>query len=420
MRVDLVPFLEEHPGGAPHREHGILTLTPAGAPSSGRRWDYAAPKMRAWCGCGWVGPSRPQRRPATSAAAGKSTGKTRGTATGTGRPSSADRAAQREGWERANRSARTAMDQDWSTHVHEALPTLRVLEVMAELRDAERALTAAVIEARQGRASWTDIATATGTKRQSAHRRWRDHDPLTSDEQPRGGRPPRPAADPATVTSAPASASATRPERGQPDPGRPLPAPGPQSATDRAHVTATLVRRLAGELARRTGGHVEASWQGTRSGDGTRGGWLLEWSAGPNRTEMRALAHTVCADDPGLASLDLSALSWWRDTRDVDDAAELLAWLDAHPDQDGYRLPHVPADVLPGWPDRVPTRTRARAETLVAAGWAAQTAGEAADELATRAAAGGPAAVAAWLDELATTQDADVIDLHPQRTVTET
>lgn len=56
-----------------------------------------------------------------------------------------------------------------------------------------------------------------------------------------------------------------------------------------------------------------------------------------------------------------------------------------------------------------------RVETLVAAGWAAQPAGDTADTLAATAARGGPDAVAAWLDELAATQNATVVDLATRR-----
>ena len=116
------------------------------------------------------------------------------------------------------------------------------------------------------------------------------------------------------------------------------------------------------------------------------------------------------AADPELGCLDTAALAWWRSTSDVDDAAATLAWLAEHPDHaDGLR--YLSTDTLPGWPERLPARTRARAETLVGAGWAAQTASDAADTLAATAARGGPDAVAAWLDELADTGNAAVIDL---------
>lgn len=371
MRVDLGPFLDEHPNGAAHREHGAVPVSSSGRPSPGRRWDYTAPKMRGWCGCGWTGPTRPQRRP--EAASG----------------------ARRGEWERVNRAARDAIEEDWSAHVHDALRTLRVLEVMAELREAERALTAAVIEARDGRASWSEVAAAAGMAKQSAHRRWGAHDPLAPEQRSKGGCP------------------RTRPEdpAGQDQPAPvPRPAPGPRSASDRAHVTARLVRRLAEELSRRTDRHVDATWQGTRSSDGRRGGWLVEWSAGPTRGEMRDLAAAATGDDPELAGLDLKALAWWRSASDVDDAAATLAWLEEHPRQ-GEAVGYLTPDGLPGWPERLPARTRARAETLVAAGWAAQTASDAADTLAATAARGGPDAVAAWLDELATTQDPTIVDL---------
>ena len=380
MRVDLGPFLDEHPDGAAHRDHGATAVTATGHPSSGRRWDYTAPRMRGWCGCGWAGPTHPQRRPKA----------TRG-------------AAVRSEWDRLNRAARDAIEHDWSDHVHQALPTLRVLEVMAELRDAERALTAAVIEARTGRASWSEVAAAVGVAKQSAHRRWGALDPLTPDERSKGGRPRTRPGDPDTVD----------PEGGDQVPAAGRAAPGPQSATDRAQVTARQVRRLADELSRRTDRHVAATWQGTRGSDGRRGGWLLEWSAGPTRAEMRELAATAAAADPELATFDLAGLAWWRSSSDVDDAAATLAWLTEHPDHPGG-LRYLSTDALPGWPERLPARTRARAETLVAAGWASQTASDAADTLAATAARGGPDAVAAWLDDLAETGNGPGVDLSTQ------
>ena len=82
---------------------------------------------------------------------------------------------------------------------------------------------------------------------------------------------------------------------------------------------------------------------------------------------MRELAATAIAQDPELGGLDTAALAWWRSTSDVDDDAATLAWLDKHPDQaSGPR--YLSTDGLPGWPGRLPARTRARAETLVA-GW---------------------------------------------------
>jgi hypothetical protein len=125
---------------------------------------------------------------------------------------------------------------------------------------------------------------------------------------------------------------------------------------------------------------------------------------------MRELAATAVGEDPDLVGLDLEALAWWRSASDVDDAAATLAWLEDHPAQ-GEALRYLTPDALPGWPERLPARTRARAETLVAAGWAYQTASDAADALAATAARGGPDAVAGWLDELATTQDATVVAL---------
>ena len=315
------------------------------------------------------------------------------------RPKTTRGAAVRSEWDRLNWAARDAIEHDWSEHVHQALPTLRVLEVMAELRDAERALTAAVIEARTGRASWSEVAAAVGVAKQSAHRRWGAHDPLTPDERSKGGRP----------RTRPADPDSADPEDGNQVPAVARPAPGPQRATDHAQVTARLVRRLADELSARTDRHVAATWQGTRSGDGRRGGWLLEWSAGPTRTEMRELAATAAATDPELATLDLAGLAWWRTTSDVDDAAATLAWLTAHPDHPSG-LRYLSTDALPGWPERLPARTRARAETLVAAGWAAQTASDAADTLAATAARGGPDAVTAWLDDLADPGNAAVND----------
>ncbi len=371
MRVDLGPFLDEHPHGAAHREHGAVAVSAAGRPSPGRRRDYTAPRMRGWCGCGWAGPTHPQRAVSTSVG------------------------QRRTEWERVNRAARDAIEADWSAHVHEALPTLRVLEVMAALRDAQRALTAAVIEARSGHASWSEVAAAAGMAKQSAHRRWGEHDPLTPEQRSKGGRPRTRPEDPAGGGEAPAAAR---------------PAPGPQTPSDRAHVTARLVRRLADELSRRTDRHVAATWQGTRSSDRRQGGWLVEWSAGPNRGEMRELAATAIAEDPELAVLDTAALSWWRTCSDLDDAAATPAWLEDHPDQ-GESLRYLTSDALPGWPERLPARTRARAETLIAVGWAAQTASDAADTLAATAARGGPDAVNAWLDDIAETQHATVIDL---------
>lgn len=401
MSGDLDPFLAEHPDGAPHRRHGVVTVDHAGvsAEREGRRlpWDYRAPGMRAWCGCGWVGITHPQAQVAERVGS----------------------AARRAEWDREHRPLLRAMDAEWSEHVHTALPTLRVLDVMAELRDAERALTAVVIDARAAGASWTEVAAATGTRRQAAHARWRRHDPLLPHELSKGGRPRRAA--PTSVDTPPGDttdqAGTVEEPLGADGAAAPAPepAPGPSSATDHAHVTGRRVRRLAAELSGRVDRHVEASWQGTRSRDGSRGGWLMEWTGGPNRTEMRELAATVIARIPELAGLDVSGLSWWRSGgSDVDDAAAVLAWLEEHPD-DGAQLPFLSPDQFPGWPERLPARLRARAETLAAAGWAHQTAGPAADTLHRHARDGGPTAVWAWLDDLANSQNAPVLDLHSHR-----
>lgn len=388
MGGDVVPFLAEHPDGAVHLEHGVVTVDHAGESVEPERrlpWDYRTPGMRAWCGCGWAGPTHPQSRV----------------------PDTAGPEARRESWDREHRSALRAMEAEWSGHVHSTLPTLRVLEVTAELRDLERALTAVVIEARAGGASWTEIAEAAGIKRQSAHQRWREHDPLPAEQRSSGGRPPRPApGDDPTLAS---------PPRPEPTPRAPKPAPGPATPTDRAQVNRRLVNRLAVELTRRTDRYVEASWQGTRSRDGRRGGWLLAWSTGPTRREMRELAAAATAETRELAALDLTGLSFERSAgSDLDQAAATLAWLEAHPD-DGAQLRYLDSDQLPGWPETLPVRLRARAETLAAAGWAPYTAGAVADTLTRHATHGGPTAVHAWLDELAATHDSDIVELRTRR-----
>ena len=379
MRGDLAPFLAEHPDGARHREHGVVTVDHAGESVERERrvpWDYRAPGMRAWCGCGWTGPTHAQVRVPE-------------------RVGTLERSSE---WKREHRAALQAMDQEWSEHVHAALPTLRILEVMAELRDAQRALTAVVIDARAGGASWTEVAEATGMRRQSAHRRWRAHDPLQPDQRSRGGRPARQDA---------TEESATPPGFEVLDP---VPAPGPVTPSDRAQVNRRLVHALAAELTRRTGRNIEAVWQGTRSRDGHRGGWLLEWTSGPTRAQMRELAEAAVAESRELRVLDLSGLSWERSPgSDVDQAAARLAWLEAHPD-DGAQLRYLSADQLPGWPERLPARLRLRAETLVAAGWAPHTAGTVADTFERHAVEGGPTAVHAWLDDYA---PASVVDLTP-------
>ena len=390
MRGDLAPFLAEHPDGTRHREHGVVTVDHAGESVERERrgrWDYRAPGMRAWCGCGWFGPIHAQVRVPE-------------------RVGTLERSAE---WKREHRAALQAMDQEWSEHVHAALPTLRVLEVMAELRDAERALTAVVIDARSGGASWTDVAEATGMRRQSAHRRWSAHDPLPPEQRSRGGRPARQQDDelPANATAGEAPAPV------------PLPAPGPVTPSDRAQVNRRLVHALAAELTRRTGRNVEAIWQGTRSRDGHRGGWLLEWTSGPTRAEMRELAVAAVAESRELRTLDLSGVAWERSSgTDVDQAAARLAWLEAHPD-DGAQLGYLDADQLPGWPERLPARLRLRAETLVAAGWAPHTAGTVADTFQRHAVEGGPTAVHAWLDDHAATWetvgDAPVGELPTRR-----
>lgn len=179
--VELEPLLVEHRDGSVHIEHGVTTLDDAGVPARGPgapgesggsgghagRWDYEAPAMRAWCGCGWTGREHPQARPSVA-----------GAAAGT----------RRVEWDRANRSTMRAAGEEWATHVHEVLPTLRVLVAMAGVRAAEAALTAAVVDARKAGASWAGVADATGATRQSAHERWRDIDPLTASQRSRGGR----------------------------------------------------------------------------------------------------------------------------------------------------------------------------------------------------------------------------------------
>ncbi len=78
---------------------------------------------------------------------------------------------------------------------------------------------------------------------------------------------------------------------------------------------------------------------------------------------------------------------------------------------------HSP-DVLPGYPERAGPAVQARAATLIAAGWAphTHTARPTGVELDDHARRGGAAAVAAWLDELATGQNAPITDLDAHRT----
>lgn len=151
---------------------------------------------------------------------------------------------------------------------------------------------------------------------------------------------------------------------------------------------------------------VEASYHG--GGADAWSGWHLWWSAGPSRAEMRSIAEERTAN----RHPDLGTLRFDRSLSDEHAAAALLAWMAQYPDDVGAALVLDDGE-LPSYPERQPAAIRRRAATLIAAGWRAHTAGDAAAELARRARAGGWPEVCAWLDDLGAQQDAPVIALRP-------
>lgn len=118
----------------------------------------ASTGLRPGCGCGWRGSPRPvpdeppSRMPDAVAALERGFGR------------------------------------EWGRHLYTAVATLRIREVLDLMAGVHADLDAAVAHARRGHASWQDIADVVGTRRQSAHQRWRhlDHaSPRTPAGQPR-------------------------------------------------------------------------------------------------------------------------------------------------------------------------------------------------------------------------------------------
>lgn len=70
---------------------------------------------------------------------------------------------------------------EWGRHLYTAVATLRIREVLDLMDGVHADLDATVADARHGDASWQEIAHVVGTRRQSAHQRWRhlDADPHT-------------------------------------------------------------------------------------------------------------------------------------------------------------------------------------------------------------------------------------------------
>ena len=77
---------------------------------------------------------------------------------------------------------------EWGRHLYTAVATLRIREVLDLMAGVHADLDAAVARARQGHASWQDIAAVVGTRRQSAHQRWRHLDPASPDSSARETR----------------------------------------------------------------------------------------------------------------------------------------------------------------------------------------------------------------------------------------
>lgn len=99
--------------------------------------------LRPGCGCGWRGSPRPLPDEPPSRMAAAVGGIERG------------------------------FGPEWGRHLYTAVATLRMREVLDLMAGVHADLDAAVAHARRGEASWQDIADVVGTKRQSAHQRWR-------------------------------------------------------------------------------------------------------------------------------------------------------------------------------------------------------------------------------------------------------
>lgn len=84
---------------------------------------------------------------------------------------------------------------EWGRHLYTAVATLRIREVLDLMAGVHVDLHAAVADARRGHASWQEIADVVGTRRQSAHQRWRHLDTGLHTDSPTSqtviGRPQR-------------------------------------------------------------------------------------------------------------------------------------------------------------------------------------------------------------------------------------
>jgi len=169
---------------------------------------------------------------------------------------------------------------------------------------------------------------------------------------------------------------------------------------------------LARRLTERAGVPVTIEWHGASSPRNRPWtGWRITWTDGPTVPTMTAHVAQLADRAPAL---DVAELRYDRGPTDLAELTALLGHLGQRPELAARITPMLARDA---WehtehPERLDEHTQGRARALLAEH---DTALGAHTDLAQRGHAGGWDAIVRWLDQLAATLAAEIIDLAAER-----